>query len=482
MLVTRTLRTLSVRASTSTARLALTYSRRYSSASSSPPEIRINGARLQSSVEELASLSAPKPLNHSYPLLSHASVGVNPRSYPPPTGTSLLPPTTSLRHYLTTTLGVAPLVDDLGSIFLPLSSSPRPLAPAIAIGGPLDSSPLPLLAALEVVRTLQDHAVETTHPITLIGWSCSSGTRFPRALLGSSVWAGHVGVDEAWGIREVGSDHAGRRTVKACLREAGWLGSLDASVQLGAYFEAAPTKWIDEVEVGTGAKAWRWIQVAIKGGDALAAAAKCVLAGREVGNALNGRVSTGVFEVASAGFAGTPREATFSLYIMGKNVDEMQGEAMRTFVRIAFEEGAVVEDVEVVMDEPELKFDEHCITAIRDSLDDAVGGGLLGDHETGLLDAGIDVGGIGEGGPVKESLVERPMDAANTARRGVPTGVVMVPEDNGAEEWWGGFSPVAREWMLTERAGPSERRYCWAPCWSGTACRGRRGTSPSAGF
>lgn len=435
MLVTRALRSISSRTS-STTRLALTYSRRYSSASSSPPQIRINAARLQSTVEELANLSVAKPLNHSYmPNPPSRSPGsTDPRSYPLPTGTSLLPPTTSLRHYLTTTLGVTPLIDDLGSLFLPLASSPRPSAPSIALGGPLDSSPLPLLAALEVVRTLQDYAVETTHPITLIGWSCSSGSRFPRALLGSGVWAGHVGVDEAWGIREVGSDHAGRRTVKACLRESGWLGSLDASVQLGAYFEALPTKWIDEIEIGTGAKAWRWIEVSVKGGDALAAAGRCVLAGREVGNMLNGRVSTGVFEAANAGFAGTPREAKFSLYIMGKNVDEIQEEALRMFAKIAFEEGGVVEKVEVVMDEPELRFDEHCIAAIRESLEDVSGGGLLGDHETGLLGPGVSVGELGEG-TVVENFVESPMDAVNTARRGVPTGVVMVPEDNGPEEW-----------------------------------------------
>ena len=222
--------------------------------------------------------------------------------------------------------------------------------------------------------------------------------------------------------------------MKACLRESGWLGSLDASIQLGAYFEALPTKWIDEVDVGTGAKAWRWIEVAIKGGDALAAAGKCVLAGREIGNRLNGRVSTGVFEAANAGFADTPREAKFSLYIMGKNVDEIQAEAVATFVKIAFEEGGIVESVEVIMDEPELKFDENCIAVIRESLEDAIGGGLLGDHETGLLGEGMSVGGLGEG-TAPENYVERPMDAINTARRGVPTGVVMVPEDNGPEDW-----------------------------------------------
>lgn len=157
-------------------------------------------------------------------------------------GTSLTPPSTALRSFLARSLGLPKKIDELGNVFLTLPSQ-RPGNPAIALGGALDTpSPLPVLAALEVVRTLQEGSVLPVAPITLIGWSCTSGSRFPRALLGSGAWAGEVGVEEAWGLRETGEGE-GRRTVKACLREGGWLGDAECSVQegaeLGVYFSAA---------------------------------------------------------------------------------------------------------------------------------------------------------------------------------------------------------------------------------------------------
>ncbi|KAA8893300.1 hypothetical protein FN846DRAFT_788163 [Sphaerosporella brunnea] len=408
--------------------LAFTLNRRYSSASSSPPQLHINASRLRNTISEVTALSQPAPLS-------------NPPSGPTPTGTSLLPPTISLRHYLTTSLAIPPIIDDIGSLFLPLPSL-RPSAPTIALGGPLDASPLPLLAALEVLRTLRDNDVPLNHQLILIGWSCTSGSRFPRALLGSSVWAGLLGVEEAWNLRETSGEMLGRRTVKACLRESGWLGDLQQSLHLAAYFEAAPSSSpYAEVGLATGTGAWRWLDVTVTGGDALAAASRCILAARDVGTWHSAsEVSTGVFEAANKGFAGRVEEVKFSVWIRAPNsqtVGLMHEECTAIWKEVCDEEDAMVQKVVTVMDEAQERFAATAVEAVREAVEDTVPGVVVGGRvqaSEAMGGDGVRNGGGGE--EVKrEGLVDGVVDAVNTARRGVPTGVVTVPERLGKEAW-----------------------------------------------
>ncbi|KAF8241982.1 hypothetical protein K440DRAFT_184408 [Wilcoxina mikolae CBS 423.85] len=260
-------------------------------------ELRINTARFLASVHEVSRLG-------SQPSYS---------AFPPAIGTSLAPPSSTLRTYLSSTLNTPPQIDELGNIFLTLPSQ-RPSLPSISLGGALDSpSPLPILSALEVLRTLQESPAKTSHPITLSGWSCSSGSRFPRALLGSAAWAGEVGVEEAWALREAGGEKEGRRSVKACLREAGWLGEVECSVRhgikLGSYFEIVPSPLVP-LGLATGADAWRWVSVSLRGGDALIAGARMITAAREIAGAHGGKATAGlVMDEPEVAFEGSAVEA-----------------------------------------------------------------------------------------------------------------------------------------------------------------------------
>jgi N-carbamoyl-L-amino-acid hydrolase len=47
-----------------------------------------------------------------------------------------------------------------------------------------------VLAGLEVVRTLNEHGIETEHPIEIIDWTNEEGARFAPAMQGSGVFAG----------------------------------------------------------------------------------------------------------------------------------------------------------------------------------------------------------------------------------------------------------------------------------------------------
>jgi hypothetical protein len=222
-----------------------------------------------------------------------------------------------------------------------------------------------------------------------------------------------VGVEEAWALREAGRDD-GRRTVKACLREAGWLGQMQKSLQMAAYFEAVGGAG-KEVGVGGGVEAWRWLEVVVKGGDALAAAGRCVLAAREVGRRNEATVRTGVFEAGPKGFGEGVEEVRFEVRIRaatGEMVEMVQRECEKVWAEVCGEEMARVEKVACLMDEPEEAFAATAVDAVKEALEDVSG------EEA-----------------VREGLVEGVVDAVNTSRRGVPTGVVTVPQAKGDEAW-----------------------------------------------
>jgi hypothetical protein len=227
-------------------------------------------------------------------------------------------------------------------------------------------------------------------------------------------------VEEAWALREAGGEKEGRRSVKACLREAGWLGEVECSVRhgikLGSYFEIVPSSVVP-LGVATGTEAWRWVSVSLRGGNALLAGARMITAAREIASAHGGRASTGVFDVEMAGFAGTPKEARFALHIRHPKytgVLDIEGACTALFETIAREEGGKVVGVELVMDEPEVAFSGSAVEAVKDALEEV--------ERTTAAE-------------VNEGVVDRPVDAVAPSKRGVTTGVVLVQEGGAVEEW-----------------------------------------------
>ena len=93
--------------------------------------------------------------------------------------------------------GCAITVDRMGNIFARRSGKNDALDP-VALGSHLDTQPtggkfdgvFGVLAALEVVRTLNDHAYETDAPIEVAVWTNEEGSRFAPAMIASGVFAG----------------------------------------------------------------------------------------------------------------------------------------------------------------------------------------------------------------------------------------------------------------------------------------------------
>ena len=131
-------------------------------------------------------------------------------------------------------------VDAMGNMFA-IRPGRRAGAKAIMMGSHLDTQifggrfdgVLGVLAGLEVVRTLDDHSIETEHPLIVANWTNEEGARFEPAMIGSKVFAGFHAVEEALDIR----DASGARFGDA-LREIGFAGD-DAlgPDDLDSYFE-----------------------------------------------------------------------------------------------------------------------------------------------------------------------------------------------------------------------------------------------------
>jgi beta-ureidopropionase / N-carbamoyl-L-amino-acid hydrolase len=131
-------------------------------------------------------------------------------------------------------------VDGIGNIFARRSGRDNSL-PAVITGSHLDTQPTGgkydgvygVLAGLEVLETLNDHSIETEHPLEVVVWTNEEGCRFNMAMMGSAVWAGAMDIEAAYAL----TDQAGN-TVRDELERIGHRGDMPAcTTAIKAAFE-----------------------------------------------------------------------------------------------------------------------------------------------------------------------------------------------------------------------------------------------------
>ena len=131
-------------------------------------------------------------------------------------------------------------IDELGNIFGKRDGSHDNLPPVVS-GSHLDSQPkggrfdgaLGVLGALEVVRTLHENAIDTIRPIVLVNWTNEEGTRFAPDMMGSGVWTGAL--DKDWVYQR--TDIAGIQVIEE-LDRIGYRGKTPANMwPIHAYYE-----------------------------------------------------------------------------------------------------------------------------------------------------------------------------------------------------------------------------------------------------
>jgi len=211
--------------------------------------------------------------------------------------------------------GLRVTVDRMGNIF-----GERPGGaglPPLMIGSHVDSVPtggkydgqLGVLCGLEAIRSLNDHAVRTRHPVTLAIFTNEEGARFQPAMIASGVMAGKIALEEAYDAR----DKDGLRLVDE-LERIGYLGPEPCVARLfraylELHIEQGPFLEEERLSVGVveGIVAISWSRLTIHGvqdhagptpmrgrHDALVAAAEVVTGVRGIARQVGGDLVTTV--------------------------------------------------------------------------------------------------------------------------------------------------------------------------------------------
>lgn len=173
-------------------------------------------------------------------------------------------------------LGCAHQCDAVGNLFIRRPGRNRE-RPPVMTGSHLDSQPTGgrfdgvygVLAGLEVLRTLNDHNVETEAPLELVVWNNEEGSRFSPPMMGSGVYTGIFELDWAYQIE----DEAGTK-VKQELDRLGWIGSRPFGQAVDCYFEAhieqGPVLENEGKTIGvvSGGQGQRWFELNVYGQEA----------------------------------------------------------------------------------------------------------------------------------------------------------------------------------------------------------------------
>ncbi|MEO5845324.1 MAG: hydantoinase/carbamoylase family amidase, partial [Caldimonas sp.] len=173
--------------------------------------------------------------------------------------------------------GMTVVIDRIGNGFMRRAGRNVSLPPVMT-GSHIDTQPTGgkfdgnygVLAGIEVVRTLNDHGIETEAPIEVAFWTNEEGSRFVPVMMGSGVFAKAFTLDHAYAAED--SDG---KTVKDELERIGYIGTEEPGAHpIGSYFEAhieqGPVLEDNRKTIGivTGALGIRWYDCTVTGVEA----------------------------------------------------------------------------------------------------------------------------------------------------------------------------------------------------------------------
>ncbi|MEZ5229807.1 MAG: allantoate amidohydrolase [Acidimicrobiales bacterium] len=240
-----------------------------------------------------------------------------------------------------------------------------------------------VLGGLEVIERLNDLGIVTRHPIEVVVWTNEEGSRFPRSMMGSGVWAGQANLEATYALCDLDGISVGDE-----LERLGWVGELPAAPRpLAAYLELhieqGPILETEGVEIGvvTGVQGLRWYNVTIHGFPSHAGPTPMQVR-RDPAKAI-ARLVADVY--AAVDDAGPAARATFAMFRSEPSspntvperlqctldlrhpdravLDELESR-MRTIARRVADECGVTVDIDLGNDSPPVVFDADCVTAV----------------------------------------------------------------------------------------------------------------------
>ncbi len=286
--------------------------------------------------------------------------------------------------------GMTVTIDKIGNGFMRRPGRNNSLAP-IMTGSHIDTQPTGgkfdgnygVLAGIEVVRTLNDHGIETEAPIEVAFWTNEEGSRFVPVMMGSGVFAKAFTLEHAYAA----TDTEGK-TVKGELERIGYIGDQEPGDHpIGAYFEThieqGPVLEDNDKTIGvvSGVLGIRWFDCTVTGMEAhagptpMALRKDAMLAATRIMQDVvaaahrhppHGRGTVGMVQVFPNSRNVIPGRVKFSIDLRNSTdelVDAMAAEVKAFADQVAKEHGVQVH-IEMVSSYPAQLFQPECVEAV----------------------------------------------------------------------------------------------------------------------
>jgi len=284
-------------------------------------------------------------------------------------------------------------LDKMGNMFA-YREGTDPDALPVYVGSHLDTQPtggkydgvLGVLGGLEIIRSLNDLNIKTKHPIVITNWSNEEGTRFAPPMLSSGVFGGMHTLDWAYNREDSEGKTFGDELVRI-----GWKGEEEVGERkMHAFFELhieqGPILEAENKDIGvvTHGQGLSWTQITVTGKDSHTGSTPMLMR-RNAGLGM-ARILEKVEEIAlshaphAVGAAGhidvypnsrnvIPGKVIFTVDMRSPELSviaDMENRLMSESKNICENLGLEVEFEKVGGFDP-VKFDEQCVSAVRDA-------------------------------------------------------------------------------------------------------------------
>jgi len=283
-------------------------------------------------------------------------------------------------------------VDAMGNIFARRAGRNPDLPPVMA-GSHLDTQPtggrfdgvLGVLAALEVVRTLNDHDAETEAPVEVCVWTNEEGSRFSPAMMGSGVFAGVFDLSDIHATTDEDGASLGSELERIGYAGPEPVGGRDVGAYFELHIEQGPILEAEEKTIGvvTAAQGQRWHEITVTGQeshagptpmprrkDALVAASKIVAEVNRIGHVHPpyACATVGSMQVSPNSRNVIPGSVFLTVDLrhpVNETLSDMDAE-LKTFCADTAKDMGVDIDVEDFWHFPPTPFQEDCVAAVRE--------------------------------------------------------------------------------------------------------------------
>jgi len=282
-------------------------------------------------------------------------------------------------------------VDQMGNVFARRAGRDDSLPPVVT-GSHADSQPTGgrfdgiygVLGGLEVIRSLNDHGIQTDRAIEVVIWTNEEGSRFAPAMVASGVFAGVFTLD--YGLSRADVDG---KTMGEELARIGYAGDQPMGKPIHAAFELhieqGPILETEEITIGvvTHAQGQRWYEVVLTGQeshagptpmprrrDALLGAARVIDLVNQIGHAHApfACATVGMLQVYPNSRNVIPGRVFFTVDLRHPEDEvllKMDADLRTGITRIAQETKVEVSKLEQIFYYKPVTFDADCVASVR---------------------------------------------------------------------------------------------------------------------